>query len=400
MKLMFYIFLVFFTSLLHAAGETSLCCDFSGRSFLSPRSQSAYSYRDFIGIENHMHLYEDARYDLFSATFLLSKSFDSSHIAQYFFGTDRLVFSGSSVSDRSSEDILADYFGLPTDYLSTVCFRPDVCTVVLDMIWHISLSDVLRGLYLYAHAPIVHTRWDLDLSECIQNGGDQGYIPGYMAAQSVERSSLYESAGEFFTGSKIIGDIQPLSEGKICGKRTRTRIADIKFVVGYAFWLKKKHDLGLNARLLIPTGNRSRAEYLFEPIVGNGHHWGLGVGLTGHRTIWCNDDGSQCMDLYTDLNVIHLFNARQRRSFDLKKNGRLSRYMLIQQMGNPVVGRLNFDPVPINNQYLGRLMPAINKTTFDVDIHIAAQIEFVINYLYRHNNSNDAIGYTLGWSST
>ena len=152
-------------------------------------------------------------------------------------------------------------------------------------------------------------------------------------------------------------------------------------------------------RVSIPTGNRSQAEYLFEPIVGNGHHWGLGIGLTGHRLIWHDYDRSQCVNIYADLNVTHLFNTHQRRSFDLKKNGRLSRYMLIEEMGKSIVGGLNFDSVPVNDQYLGRLVPAINKTTFDVDIHIAAQVEFVIKCLYQHNNFNVEMGYNL-WGRT
>jgi len=343
-------------------------------------------------------------YNLLSATLLFSQSFDKCSIARYFFGSDTLTFSGSAVGSRGDNDILADYFGLPPDFSSTVSFSPFVCTFSCDLMWrHIVLNGSLRGLSFHVYAPIVHTRWDLGINEWIQSEGSQGYIAGYMASQTVDRSELYNSVSEALCCTKEIGDIKPLAYGKICGKQTRTRLSDIKCVLGYAFLQNNRHHLAVNARVLLPTGNRSNAEYLFEPMVGNGHHWGLGFGVTGNKRLWCNDGNNKRFDIYADLNVTHLFSARQRRSFDFIKNGPLSRYMLIQSMGKAIVGELNFDtqpdPTPMENQYLGKLMPAINKTTFDVDINIAAQIEFSIKGCFQINNCNVEVGYNL-WHRT
>ena len=256
-----------------------------------------------------------------------------------------------------------------------------------------------HGLYARIYAPIVHTRWHMHLKEQTHNKGNQAYPAGYMAHTAIARSALYETATEAFTGKKEIGDIQPLKYGRIDGSHADTGLAEIKVLLGYNPVINDLYHFGFNAQLSIPTGNRSRAEYLFEPIYGNGHHWEFGLGFSAHATLWNSCDELSSCAFSSDLAISHLYTSRQRRSFDFKKNGALSRYMLVQEIGTPVIAGLTVDAQPATHQYHGKLMPAINISTFNTDISIAALIDLVFKCSYHYNNLDISAGYNL-WART
>src|SRR4051794_12081815 len=66
-----------------------------GRSFFSPRSQSTHAERELVGWGQEINLYTDAFYGTFSAMPLYSKSIQSEDIADYLFGAQKFVISGS-----------------------------------------------------------------------------------------------------------------------------------------------------------------------------------------------------------------------------------------------------------------------------------------------------------------
>lgn len=86
------------------------------------------------------------------------RSFRACRIAQYFFGSNNLTFSGSRVEDRGEYDILADYLGLPSDFKSKVCFKPVIKNFFIDSGLKINLECICEGMYLEFYAPLVHTR--------------------------------------------------------------------------------------------------------------------------------------------------------------------------------------------------------------------------------------------------
>ena len=123
-------------------------------------------------------------------------------------------------------------------------------------------------------------------------------------------------------------------------------------------------------------------KFFFEPIVGNGKHWELGVGFTGHVITW--EKGiDQNLSVYTDLNITYMFSARQRRSFDFKKNGFGSRYLLLKE----------FDS---NGIFTGKVIPAINKTTLECKVRNDIQVDFVFMFGYTYKGIVFDIGYN-GW---
>jgi hypothetical protein len=125
--------------------------------------------------------------------------------------------------------------------------------------------------------------------------------------------------------------VHPLTSARFCGfscndNKDITRLADVQADFGWDFISKRDGHLGLFVRGVAPTGNRPHGRWLFEPIVGNGHHWELGGGLTSSVIFWHGRDENHHAGLFINANVTHLFDALQYRVFDLKHIP-LSRYM-------------------------------------------------------------------------
>jgi hypothetical protein len=176
----------------------------------------------------------------------------------------------------------------------------------------------------------------------------------------------------------------------------KTRLSDIELDIGYNPLCCDTYHLGFNARLILPTGNAPYGEYLFEPIVGNGHHWGLGFGLSAHCLLWKSCDEEEKAEVFLDVNFTHLFNARQRRSFDLinKPN---SRYMLAAQYTSDVqkglVGNVNNTFVVPKQQFNGTYAPVANLTTFHVNVSTAIQADLALMIAYTKCETSWIFGY-------
>ena len=338
-------------------------------------------------------------------------SFRPDEISHFLMGCRELTFSGSQSPYRQAADIMADYFGLPSDFRSVVQFEPSIVNFVMNFNFNINLDGWAPGLYFRVHAPIVHSKWDLLMRECVVDQGTTftSYPAGYLAADSIELSSL--TVGETapknvktaFQGNAVFGDMrEPLQYGKIFGRLYETRISELWLIAGYNFLLSDWYHAGVSLRVAAPTGTLRKSEFLFEPIAGNDHHWEVGGAFTGHVDLWSNEQEDKALGLYLDGQVTHLVASTQKRSFDLKNNGCGSRYMLLQKMAAPVVGLHNGlapNNVAAPIQYQGRLVPAINKTTVDATISIGVQADVVAQLNFRRRGFNCSLGYNLWYRS-
>ena len=381
---------------------------FGPKTLMGVRSQALSAPRELAGWQQVIYRPDyDDYYFAFAVAPEYSHTFHRDDIASFLFGCKELLFSGSQVGNRGANDILADYFGLPSDFKSTVHFAPQVVNFVMDLDWYIGFDGAVSGLYAKIHAPIVHTKWDLKLEECVVDPGTTftSYPAGYLAPASIELSEL--TTGETaptnvktaWQGKAVFGDMrEPLKYGKVFGRQNDTRVADLSASVGYNFLLTDRYHFGLAVRAAAPTGTRRESEFLFEPIAGNGHHWELGGAVTGHIELWHWDTHDDRFVLYIDANISHLFQSKQKRSFDLTNNGEGSRYMLLQKIAAPSSG-LNIGTAPNNvvapNQYQGRLVPAINKTTLNAHISVDVQADVAVKLSYQRAEWEVDLGYNL-----
>ncbi len=393
--------LIFVTINLHASNrEVS--------TLITPRSASVNAARELAGWEHLVSVYtSDTTYNVFAITPEVTLSFRPERIAQCFFGDDiiecenTLTIAGSQRPDRSSMAWLADYFGLPTDYESRVRFEPSTSNVLVDFDWYVGWDTYLPGLYFRIHAPIVYSRWNLDLCESFITTGSNAYAPGYFNAEGAPRIQLVDNFTQFIGGKqvpKMSGlTFHPLNHAKMaCSAQTITRLSDIEMAFGWNVLHNEDYHLGGNIRCAIPTGNSPQGEFLFEPIVGNGHHWELGGGISTHIIIWDNEKTEEQAGLYLDANITHLFASDQMRSFDLchKQN---SRYMLAERINVPITqslrGVVNGENIIPTAQFKQEVTPVANLTTLPVRVSCNVQADIVFMIMYTHGKNSWVLGY-------
>ncbi len=139
-----------------------------------PRSQGANTARELAGWQRLLYRPYQENYAAIQLTTEYTHSRDTRCLAQKLFSTDRLTFAGSQYAPlpgtelppRQATDIIADYFGLGTQFHGTLLIRPKIENVIIDLNFYFGLNDWFPGLYFRIHTPITHTRWSLGLDDC------------------------------------------------------------------------------------------------------------------------------------------------------------------------------------------------------------------------------------------
>jgi len=142
----------------------------------------------------------------------------------------------------------------------------------------------------------------------------------------------------------------------VCRSNTVVRLADLSVALGFHVG-QHENFINIGAKFSFPTGNLANAKYLFEPIFGRGGYYGIGGECFGNVVLWEHEAKVRRVKVLWQSELLHLIPGRDQnfRSFDLKKNGPGSRYLLLQKY------------IPTNTSYVANvLIPAINITTFPV----------------------------------
>lgn len=356
-----------------------------GQSFFNPRWQTAHSQYNLIGI--HPFLYQADRVHcetLFNITPLYRQSVRPKRIAQALFGKDTLTIAGSNSVNARDHDLLADYFGLSPNFLSTVTIKPFIKNMLCNATALWTFDNVRKGLYTQITIGFGFTRWKFDLeTENILDSGSETLFPaGYQAATTTPLAAPFNSFRKAIAGNTPFGAIQQgLQKGIVTDSHTKKGFADLSCILGYNAILAEDTHLGFYTEISAPTGNKPKGTFLFEPLLGNNRHWVWGFGCTGHIRTWQTFE--QELNLFGSLSISHIFQSTQIRSFDFTKNGLGSRYLLLKEFdgnGNPT----------------GNVVPAINITTLPCSVRNDLQVDITVMLGYTYNQLVVDVGYN-GW---
>ncbi|MFC1894636.1 hypothetical protein ACFLYH_01665 [Candidatus Dependentiae bacterium] len=164
------------------------------------------------------------------------------------------------------------------------------------------LDGILDGLFLKIKTPIVNVKNSMDIKKVEET------IPANGNGLIDYLSGNYENL--------VAGNLQePLKYAKIDGgSHSSSGVADIDLQLGYTFWYKKNSRAALNMAMIIPTGKSVKGDYIFEPVHGNGHHWGIGLGLDTSATMWQNKNFS--IEVMLVANYRYLFEGIEKRTLN------------------------------------------------------------------------------------
>lgn len=174
-------------------------------------------------------------------------------------------------------------------------------------------------------------------------------------------------------------------------------VADLQIQIGYDFVNKEKNHFGSYIKMIIPTGTeieKSWAEFLFTPVIGNARHFELGIGLTGHFTGYENE----CSDLklFLDGYITHPFNNLQFRSFDKLKYP-MTRYFLIKDLIKDEAAKFSEGADIYSYNYNLNALGDINNCNVPVSINLRG--EFLLDLIYRNDNTSFGLGYSFSGQS-
>ena len=399
--------------------------------YLSFHSQGINGAREIVGWQTQINKFDmDSFYGSFSVTPEYTRSFKDYQIAGYLWcdalapefdytihlegccNDPRIRIQGTKVTNRRENALMAENFYLPTDFKSEVYFHPVIENFLVDFNLYLGLDNWLEGMYFRIHTPLCHTRWALHMHEKVINAGTNNYDPGYFNdtfvgnttppfhdsdAYGINRTQLLTNFSEYIQDGKALEGIDGIEcEGLQHARVSRhalskTALAEITAAFGWNFWTSEDYHFGINIRAAAPTGNRPEGFWLFEPIVGNGHHWELGAGITSHVCLRRGESSDKDLSFYLDGYFTHLFSTRQCRSFDLCGNP-LSRYMLAMQFTDSAQNlQAGTEPMPYAQE--GHFVPVANLTTIPVNVNALFQGEFIFKLAYTYKNFQIDLGY-------
>lgn len=249
---------------------------------------------------------------------------------KYFFGKHELLVAGDASPSAALRDIDPRHFNLETEnntFESKISVAPEQSVFGVGFAWKHALcydDNNMAKWWFELSAPLVRVENKLNFKESIIEA-DGGAVDQVGLDEARRVGSMKEA---FAQASWKAGRIVDAALNKKKCEMSETKIADMEVKIGYTSCPAQDCYLGSYVGMVIPTGTEvGEGDYkdrLFQPVVGNGRHFGLmwGSQLQMHVREWENSS----LKTRLDLNSRYLFSKRQRRSFDLN-NKPLSRYM-------------------------------------------------------------------------
>jgi hypothetical protein len=273
-------------------------------------------------------------------------------------------------------------------FKSSVTFKPKAQDFVADLGIYVDLSEWLDGLYLSTHMPLQHARWEVEIDEPGPTVAAVGGLAGQLKPGAVLTDIPYADVTAAFKGDKTTGNATAWSFGKIVGKQTKTKLGDATVTLGYNFINKEHCHLGLGVQGLLGAGGKTKAEYMFEPIIGYAGRYGVGGQLAGGARLWDKDDDHQ-LTANMNVSVVHLFGNNQVRSYDITNCGDYSRYLLVRKWSSFLAA------AGAGTDAAGQLNSMINIGTQTAKIGLDVAYNGNVSFCWQMGNMSLDFGYQL-----
>lgn len=262
------------------------------------------------------------------------------------------------------------------------------------------LDCIVKGLFFRANLPVVNVTNDMHLAVCsADNANTKQQIIDYFAGKTVKIGADADGSGDETNVVEGINQQAALCKAKICGKRDKTGVADIDLALGYRALNKEDYHMSIAFGLTIPTGNTPDGKWLFEPVVGNGGHVGIGFDVDGNVKVWNDED--QNLQLYGRMKYRYLLEDCEHRVLGLGTTDGPS-CAAACDTNCETKCTSNCPPERPWGQYhlLGKagqnqLVPAANVLCQKVDVTPGSQFDGIIGMHYGYENFDLDLGYNL-----
>lgn len=279
-------------------------------------------------------------------------------------------------------DLDAYQFGLgnvitagDTGIAGTITLNPKVQHVGTEFLWYGMQNQDKPGAYVKVKAPLGAMIITSDVCQTPIEESQEGILDYFMPP-----SLYFPSVGASLQGGTYLQSPLYNYGALACNRQSTVRFGDITVSVGANLVAKEDALFAIGAKISCPTGNVPTAQYMLEPIFGRAGHWGVGGEIFGHyRHDMDRTCGADAINVWFQGEIMHLFNGRTgMRSFDLKANGKGSKYLLLQHF------RYIFTTDLATDYYSADItIPALNVTTlpvkssFGIEGNFALMVDFI-----------------------
>jgi hypothetical protein len=258
--------------------------------------------------------------------------------------------------------------------------KPEHTAYGVYLSYNQELGSINKGLFFQINLPVVHVKNDLhakvtDETREIFTGTPMGVL-------------------DFFSGNytqtALTEKQAALTHAKIGGVDSHTGLADIELMIGYRMADREEHQLSGSIKIILPTGNRPTGEFLYQAIVGNNRHWGLGGNLDASMNVIKGEYYS--LECLLRLDYMYVFKSSEKRTLGFR-NGQ-SRGGDPEREDTPVVQPWAHYMLGGEQGKLG-VFPLANVLTRDVDITPGGKLQGHASFAYHKNNTTLDFGYSF-----
>ncbi len=264
-------------------------------------------------------------------------------------------------------------------FKSEINFTPKQTYFGVGFQWKQRLTTKDNGkteLWFEAKAPFVHVSNKMNLKEVVlDNGGGVDLINNN--GIGLDNSPVVANMKSAFAQTNWnFGRINDCDEPS-----TKNGFADLELRLGYNPVQEGCCLLSTHVGVVFPTGNKPKALKMFEPIVGNGHHFGFLFGTAILIDIWSCEKNN--FSTAFDIRSRYLFENKQMRMFDLH-NKPWSRFIEVYQNIDAAAAAASPANLLTSGAYSGT--SGINVFTLCAKVTPRFQTDFNTGLIYKHHN--------------
>lgn len=351
----------------------------TNKTFLMPRPDGVDLPMEYTTFQELINRKDEDKFGAsFQVTGFYRGSTNDDELAKYFLinNKDTITLARANAATTVStvtNDLDLGYIihktnGAAADPSATIHLDPEHTAWGVRIDYDQDLSKLLKGLYLKVSLPIVSVENDLGLSVNSTDANLKADLQSFFQGQFTGRPDATPS-----TNAQA-----KLTKAKIAGDQDETGVADIDVTIGYKFLNKENYFAAIALAFTIPTGNDAEGEFLFEPIVGNGQHFGLGGDLMAQARVWGDMDHNLKINLW--MKYRYLFESDETRTLGIKgRNWGQYTLLVPANAAGPAV----------------TLVPAANVTTVNVEVTPGSQFDGILALAYNNGGFCFDLGYNM-----
>ncbi|MDP8213121.1 MAG: hypothetical protein P9X22_07545 [Candidatus Zapsychrus exili] len=398
MKIKSLNFILFFSLVIFSCVSIFATPKYSDRTFMTYRHMDANMPMEYSTWHNQIYLKLD-KTKLWGANLQVvgfyNKSDNQAPTGRYFghlveqdndyrdfIKVDNKTAANTTVGDIPAEFIFHNYDDFADHQIADkIKFGPEQTTYDASFYYYQNLDKFLNKLYFKAKLPIVGVK---------DNFNPKSVGVNTKATRDSQTVSLYDVlTGNFAESTTDSENLQEkLNYAKINVSKTKTGVADIDLTLGYDLLRDKYRHFGVNIGFIIPTSNKPKGEYLFEPIYGNAGHWAIRAGLDSKMNLY--KEGNWKLDLLMVGDFKYFFRDNEKRTLSLK----LGKSNFVDEAHDP-----SFLPYYLVGQQSDdankALFPLANISTRDIRVTPGAIFEAMADLAFSYKSFVIDLGYNL-----